>query len=418
MSNARQFRRRALWLAALLSAIGLEAIATPLTLEEALRLAERNAPSLATQEARIEAARQSLIPAGALPDPKLVAGLDSFPVSGPNRFSLTRDSFTMFRIGLMQEVPNGDKRRARVAAAESRLARSEAEREIERLTLRQETAAAWIKRWTVEHKLALFGPLVRENRLLADAVQARIAGGRGSLSDAVLPRQEAALLAERQDDLEAQRQQAIAALRRWIGPDGAAPLAGDLPEWAVSRVALLRHLHHHPVLAAFAPQGQLLDAEVREAQAAKQPDWTVELDYQRRDEQFGDMVTLEFSIDLPLFTARRQDPRIAAKQAERLGLESEREAMIRAHLDGLEADLADYVRLQRAVTRQRDTLLPLAREKTELTLAEYRSGKTELTAVLAARRERLDEQLKLIDLQGQQSQVAARLHLAYGEQYQ
>jgi outer membrane protein TolC len=418
MSYSRQFRRRSLWLAVLLGTASLKGVAAPLTLEEALRLAERNAPSLATQDARIEAARQSLIPAGALPDPKLVAGLDSFPVSGPNRFSLTQDDFTMLRIGLMQEIPNGDKRRARVAAAESRLARSEAEREIERLTLRQETTAAWIKRWTVEHKLDLFASLVRENRLLADAVQAHIAGGRGSITDAVLPRQEAALLAERQDDLEAQRQQAIAGLRRWIGADGGAPLAGDLPVWPVTRATFLRHLHHHPVLAAFAPEGQLLDAEVREAQASKQPDWTVEFDYQRRDEQFGDMVTLEFTVDLPLFAAHRQDPQIAAKRAERLSLESEREAMTRAHTEKLEVDLAEHERLERAVYRQRNTLLPLAREKTELTLAAYRSGKAELTAVLAARRERLDEQLKLIDLQGQQSQVAARLHLAYGEQYQ
>ncbi len=417
MSCARRSRRRS-WLAALLGVAGLKAGAAPLTLEEALRLAGQTAPSLATQDARIEAARQSVIPASAWPDPKLVTGLDSFPVSGPNRFSLTRDNFTMLRIGLMQEVPNGDKRRARVAAAESRLTRSEAEREIERLTVRQETAAAWIKRRTVEHKLALFESLVRENQLLAGAVQARIAGGRGLPADAVLPRQEAALLAERQDDLNAQRQQAIAGLRRWIGADGDAPLAGDLPAWPVSRAAFLSHLHHHPVLAAFAPQGQLLDAEVREAQASKKPDWTVEFDYQRRDDRFGDMVTLEFTIDLPLFAAHRQDPQIAAKRAERLGLESERETMIRAHIEKLEADLAEYERLQRAVKRQDEMLLPLALEKAELTLAAYRSGKTELTAVLAARRERLDEQIKLIDLQGQQSQVAARLHLAYGEQYQ
>jgi outer membrane protein TolC len=326
---------------------GLKAGAAPLTFDEALRLAGQNAPSLVTQDARIEAARQSVIPAGAWPDPKLVTGLDSFPVSGPNRFSLTRDNFTMLRIGLMQEVPNGDKRRARVAAAESRLTRSEAEREIERLTVRQETAAAWIKRRTVEHKLALFASLLRENQLLANAVQARIAGGRGLPADAVLPRQEAALLAERQDDLDAQRQQAIAGLRRWIGSDGDAPPAGDLPAWPVSQAAFLSHLHHHPVLAAFAPQGQLLDAEVREAQASKKSDWTVEFDYQRRDERFGDMVTLQFKVDLPLFAAHRQDPQIAAKRAERLSLESEREAMTRAHLEKLEMDLADYERLER-----------------------------------------------------------------------
>jgi outer membrane protein, heavy metal efflux system len=41
----------------------------------------------------------------------------------------------------------------------------------------------------------------------------------------------------------------------------------------------------------------------------------------------------------------------------------------------LEDELADYERLNRAVNRNQESLLPLAKEKVELTMASYRSGK-------------------------------------------
>ena len=49
--------------------------------------------------------------------------------------------------------------------------------------MRPVTAQAWIASHAVERKLHLFGELRAENRLLAEAVRARLAGGRGQLTD-------------------------------------------------------------------------------------------------------------------------------------------------------------------------------------------------------------------------------------------
>jgi hypothetical protein len=59
-------------LAALISLLStLPAQATPLSLEEALQLAERNAPILQARQEQMTAARHAVIPAGELPDPRL-----------------------------------------------------------------------------------------------------------------------------------------------------------------------------------------------------------------------------------------------------------------------------------------------------------------------------------------------------------
>ncbi len=96
-------------------------------------------------------------------------------------------------------------------------------------------------------------------------------------------------------------------------------------------------------------------AKIREAEAEKQSDWSWEFDYQHRGQQFGDMVSVQFSWDLPLFPNSRQNPKIAAKHAELNQLEAEREALSREHTQLLEDELADYERLNRAVNRNQES---------------------------------------------------------------
>ena len=400
------------------SVLALPSLAAALTLDEALQLAENNAPSLTAQDAKIQAASSAAIPAGELPDPKLLLGVQNYPIGGPDRWSIDQDFMTMQMVGVSQEMPNSAKRKARIEVADAAINRAAAERRVERLKVRQATALAWINSFSVERKDALFQDFYKENRLLADTVRAQIAGGRAQPADAVTPKQEAAQLEEQQDDLIRQRAQARAALKRWIGPAANDKPVGSLPEWPVEASGYSHKLQHHPELAAFEPMTREAQAKVREAEAEKQSDWSWEVDYQHRGRQFGDMVSVQLSWDLPLFPDSRQNPKIAAKHAELNQLEAEREALSREHTQQLEDELADYERLNRAVHRTQDSLLPLAKEKVELSMASYRSGKGDLSSVVAARRELIEARLKQIDVEEQRALTSARLYFAYGESSQ
>ncbi|WP_025858743.1 TolC family protein [Pseudomonas sp. CHM02] len=388
------------------------ALASALTLDDALRLAQNNAPSLAAESARLQAATQAAIPAGELPDPKLVVGLQNFPIGGPNRGTLYGDDMTEQMVGIQQQVPSRDKRKARVELADATVERTAAEGRIERLNVRQATAQAWIRAYAVERKEALFKDFYQQNRLLQDSVRAQLAGGRGQPSDAVIPKQEAADLAGREDELTQQRAQARAALKRWIGPAASEAPSGQLPNWPVEGHY---NLHQHPELQAFAPRTREAEARLREARAQKTSDWSWEVDYQHRGREYGDMVSLQLSFDLPIFPGRRQNPGIAAKQAELDQLEAEREATVREHTQQLDDDLAQYQRLDRAVQRSQDSLVPLAEEKVALSLAGYRAGKSDLLNVVSARRELVEARFKQIDAIEQRALVGAQLYFAYGE---
>lgn len=387
-----------------------------LTLEQALLLAGREAPNLMARAAELEAARQAAVPAGELPDPKLLLGLQNLPIEGQERWRLDAEPMTMRMLGVMQEVPNRAKRSARVELARAGIDSAAAQEQVERLQVQRQTAQAWIVAQALEQRLQLFQDFYAENRLLERAVQARLAGGRGQSADSLAPRQEALALAEREDELQQQRSQARAVLRRWVGAAADESLRGPLPDWPVDEARYRHALPQHPELQAFVPQTREAEARVKLAEADRRPDWSWELAYQQRDRAFGDMLSLQLSIDLPVFAGSRQNPRIAAQRAELLALEAEREALLREHALQLAMELAEHRRLQRAVERSHEQLLPLAEQRVRLSLADYQAGRGELGELIAARRERVEAQLRHLDFLEQRALVAARLHFAYANQ--
>ena len=127
------------------------------------------------------------------------------------------------------------------------------------------------------------------------------------------------------------------------------------------------------------------------------------------------MISVQFTFDLPISPSTRQDPLIAAKQQELARIDAEREDMLREHTNDLDDSLADYEALSRQLNRANQTVLSLAQEKVDLQYASYKAGNSDLTNVLAARRELIDQRLRVIDLENQRDAIAAQLHFTYGE---
>ncbi len=398
-----------------LLSVSSAAIADPLSFNAALTLAERSSADIEAQTAGLEAARSASRAAGALPDPRLAFGVDNLPATGPDQWRVDRDFMTMRKIGVMQDFPSGAKRHADAAIANAAVDEAGAQRRVHIFAVRTSAAIAWLNRYYIERRVALFDALSRESTLFTAAVQSTLAGGRGTPADVIGPKQEAADLADRLDVLRADELKATASLRRLIGADADEALLGDPPTFVIDADHLRSHVHMHPELAVYGPMIALARAQAQEAEATKKPDWGVELIYARRAAVYSDMVSLQFTVSLPLFSANRQNPLISAKHLEQRRLEAERTDMLREHTAALEAELADYGSLTSQLTRLQDTRLPFARQKVAYQLASYQGGKDDLTAVLTARRELIDAQLTQIDLQSRRDAAAAAIYYSYLE---
>ena len=389
-----------------------------LTYNEALSLGEARASELKARQNTLTAARSARVSAGELPDPKLVMGMDNLPVQGSEAWNTTRDFMTMQRVGVMQEVTNGDKREAARRLAEANVARTSLELEVERLNVRRQTLLAWLKVYYAEQRRILLDQLDSENRLQAMALTSQLAAAQGRAGESLQSRQEAATLADRRDELVRDIVTARAELARWVGPAASDPLTGDPPGYAPHAEHLRHTLDRHPDIVVYGAQEASAQAEVALAEAAKKSDWGVELDYQHRGPAFGDLVSVQLTFDLPIFAQKRQNPQIAVRQQELERVSAERETMVRQHTVELETMLAEHASLTHQIGRIDQEWLPLNQEKLQVALAAYSAGREPLTTVLESRRALLETHMKRIDLEERRAATETGLRYLSEEVHQ
>ncbi len=395
----------------------LSAVAAPpvtlVSLDEALRLAVQRAPSLDVRGAQLAAAEQEAARAGALPDPMLMTGLDNLPVTGANAFSLDSDMMTMTRIGLRQEFPARAKRDARERFALRNVEQAGALVLAERLAVRRAVADAWIDAWAAQRERDALLALREQAALAAQLSRAQVSGG-DSAGNALAA--EAALLEmdNRLQANDAQLHGALAMLARWLGEgfgvDGASDstirgrglavdrTAGDagtdngstaFESLPAQEAALLASLDDLGPLLAWEAGLEASAAAVDLARAEKKPDWSVTAAYGQRRGGRSDMVTVEFAIGLPLFSANRQDRGVAAREADYQATLASREDARRQVAAEIRRRFAEWQGLRGQTHRDVAQLLLLARDRSEVALAGFRGGAA-LQPWLDARRDQLE----------------------------
>ena len=398
--------------------VAAEASSEPLSLTEAVKLADAQSPAVAARQAAAEAAQDAIAPAGALPDPQLVAGVDNLPVTTGDAFSIGRDFMTMRKIGVMQEFPRAEKRHLRTARAQAVAAREQMVLTSERLSVRESVARAWIMRSTAERRLQMLHELEPRARAQVAAATAALSAGRASAADALAARSAQAVLADRISQAEREVEDARAEFARWLPRDAERTL-GAAPDWSelgVDPDSLVAHAAQHRELLAYDAAERIATTEVSLARAEKRPDWSVEFDYAQRGPAYSKMISLEFRVGLPFFASHRQDPTIASRQAALAQIEAEREDARRVHAALLRKAVAAWRSARARVQRYERELLPLASDRAEAALAAYRGGRGDLQASLAALDQVIDQRIAYTELQDALGQAWATLRFAFPEE--
>jgi len=289
---------------------GQPAAAAPLSLTEALSIADRESSLLAAQRSAISAAEETTASARELPDPKLKFGIDNLPADGPDRYSLTRDFMTMRKIGVMQEFVRSDKREIRGRRAEQELAREQAMLGDARAALRRDVAQLWIERYFAERMAAVVDEQYAEADLQRETLQAGLRAGKTQPADLLALQVNLQSLLDRRAEYRRQAARAAALLSRWLGAESARPLAA-LPSRLLpaQHRELATHAENHPHLQTLERQIDIAHNDAALARAANKPDWGLEVAYAQRGPQFSNMLSVQISIDLPLFQKNRQDRR-------------------------------------------------------------------------------------------------------------
>ena len=386
--------------------------AEPLTLAEAQLIAANRSQQLVAQEAVTRAAREMAVSAGQLPDPVLKFGVDNLPVTGPDRFSVSRDFMTMRRIGLSQEITRGDKRQLKTERFERDAERALAQRQLVFAGLQRDTALAWLELYYSQAMRILVQQQLEETRLQGQGAEIAFRSGRGSQADVFAARAAVVLQEDRLSQIDRQSRGARLMLTRWVGTDADRPLAGQ-PVWqtsAIENILSVEHLKRHSQLGVVAAQLEAAQTDARMAQANTQSDWTVEAAYQQRGPSFSNMVSIGVSIPLQLDQNNRQNREVGAKLALVEEAKANYEETLRAHEAEVRGLINDWQNGKERVARYTTQLLPIAMQRTEAALTAYRVGKSDLAATLTARRDEVDTRIQALTLELETARLWAQLN--------
>ncbi|MDQ2931387.1 MAG: TolC family protein [Gemmatimonadota bacterium] len=378
-------------------------------LDSLLAVALEANPKITAAAAHAQAVRTRIAPAGARPDPILMAGLLNFPVSQPG-FS---DFMTMKMIGISQSLPYPGKLGLRTRAATDEARGAEALVAAARLQVTQTVEDAYYDLAFLDRAMEIVTRNQAMLGSLAKVTEVQYTAGGGAQADLLRVQTEAARLSSQASTLVEARHATLARLNAALDrpsdipvpdpsipdrvahaavPDSAAEVhftsaalgarVVDSPLLPLDSIQALA-VRLNPMLQAHEAEIQAQAARAELANKARLPDFDVSLQYGQRRGR-GDMVSAVISIPIPLQGGRNQDAESAAAHADLNALE----AGHRSSVDSLRAEIAssvsDIERSRTQLALSMSAIIPQARATLASATAGYQVGRVAFSSMIDA----------------------------------
>lgn len=355
-----------------------------------------HSPGVAELRARLQAAREAVHGAGALPNPMLELMLQD--VGFPN-YTVGDVEMSMIGPQLTQTIPFPGKRGARKRAAEAGVTVRERELEALQRDLVRDVRVLYARAYAlgVERKALVEG---REAlAMLAASARERYSAGDAESEPMIEARLAQQRLEVRLEDLDVEWSSTQLALRRLAGADDMQYFPWGVvtalpPTPAAERFGTLDKSDEAAEIALREAEAGAAEAELRAARMERLPDFVAGAGVGFRG-SMDKVVTLRLGMDLPLWggSETRAKARVAEQQllaaraAERGALLSARSDYSRLVLEG--------IRSEKQVARYRDRIVPDSQLAYESARSNYTVGRGEFAAVLTNFQAWLDARAEL-----------------------
>lgn len=369
--------------------------APPLSLGEAVRLAQERNPDLQTFGFALRAQDARTQQAGLRPAPTLALGLENVAGSGALRGVDGAEA----TFSLAQVIELGGKRAARTAAAQFGREAISVERQAAQLDVLAEVTRRFIHIAADQEQIALTRAATKLARQTIAAVEQRVSAAKSPEAELHRAR---ITLARAQVDQEHAEHELLTSRRKLAAMWGEADpqfgaVTADLYAMPApaSFETLVARLQANPDFLRFATEARLRDAEIRLAQSRRTPDVQLSGGIRRLEGVDEQAFVLGFS--MPLFAGRQAAPAIAEAESLRGRTDAERQAAtIRAQAQLFEV----HQELKHAITETellRDKVLPEMEEALRETRYAYERGRYGYLEWVEAQREFIAIRRSLIE---------------------
>jgi len=363
-----------------------------LTLKQAEQIALKDEPGLAGKHWEAQSLAERAIADGQLMDPKLQVGLLNLPA---DTFDFDQENMTQFKVGLAQQFPAGHTRKIKTQKTRKQSELALAELQTRKLDILKDTRLTWLEIYywqqaekTIIGNRKLFAQLV-------NIVRSLFSVGRNNQQDLIRAQLELSRLDDRVAKIDQMIDTQRSKLSRWTGVAASRmPLPDKLPELNAPALpddfeALSQQFLSHPKIQEIDRKLEIAQKEIDLIKESYKPGWGVNVGYSYRDDmQDGrsraDFVSASVTVDLPLFTARRQDKKRQAAEYKYQALKSQRLALLRQLVANLKQEMANADQLKKRQELYRKLLLPQAKQQAQAALLAYQSDRGDFADVMRA----------------------------------
>lgn len=357
-----------------------------------LSLARERNPEYAGMRYETEAAAERIVPAGALPDPKLRTELMDITKAGQQNPTLSPGRVGSARYTLMQDIPWFGKRdlKREIAELEAEGAKGLALGTWSDIAAKIKTTYAQL--YYIHQNERLTREILDLTTRLEKITQARYAGGLSAQQDVIRAQVEQTGMRSELITLETERHHLHSRLNALLARPAMAPLSEPeklrpLPSPAKLDYAALedRVRARNPLLTAEESRVKSAEKSRELAYKNRYPDFTVGIvpnQFQNSVKQWDLMV--ELNIPLQQSSRRAQE---RASEAMLSAAQARRESTANQVLTELSQDLAGIDAARRTEALATDSLLPQAELTFQAALAGYETGKVDFATLLDALRQ-------------------------------
>jgi outer membrane protein TolC len=428
-----------------LSANNMSSVDTPLSLEKAIKSAQKNDPWLTGNVHQQRAIESMSTAVGTLPDPKISFGLANLPTDG---FDFSQEGMTQAKIGIAQMFPRGD-----TLAIKSRQLSIQSEafpyqRQNRKAKIAVTVGSLWLDTYRVQQSITL----IEKNRSLfeqlADVAQASYSSALGKTrqQDIVRAQLELTRLEDRLDKLAQQKNSYEGMLSQWLtkfslenNSMGQASfsagfslhnieLSQQLPQIDLFHSALVYtkiwlkpeqlapYFMRHPSVISIDKKVKATKVGINLAKQKYQLEWGVNASYGYRDnDPMGNNRANLFSVgvtfDLPLFTENRQDKEVQSAIYRTEAVKTEKLLLLRQLLGSYSSAKGRLLRLKDRQNLYKTKLLPQIHDQAEASLTAYTNDDGDFSEVVRSRIAVLNAEIDELTLNVEEQKL--RLELNY-----
>ncbi|MEN8251148.1 MAG: TolC family protein, partial [Bacteroidota bacterium] len=313
-----------------------------LTLKHAEQLALKDEPGIVSQQWQAQSLSEQSIADGQLMDPKLQVVLNNMPA---DTFEFDQENMTQFKIGILQQFPSGDTLNIKQKKTQKQSELIQSTISDRKLSIIKDVRLTYLEiyYWEQAEKTVL-----KNKRLfshLVDIVQSMFSVGQNNQQDLIRAQLELSRLDVRLTKITQKVNTQRSKLSRWIGTQKSVqPLASQLPELSIPVLSndfetLSQHFFSHPKIQEIDKKLEISRKDIELVKESYKPGWGLNVSYGYRDNnpngmKRADFLTAGVTIDLPLFTANRQDKKLLAKEHAYQSLKDKRVELLRKLVAG------------------------------------------------------------------------------------